>query len=59
MILARVITCSDGVFHGTRQDRSGPAVREILGGAGFDVDAIVVVGPVSLPKRCGASQLRL
>jgi molybdopterin adenylyltransferase len=43
MIRARVITCSDGVAHGARQDRSGPAVREILGGAGFDVDAIVVV----------------
>jgi molybdenum cofactor synthesis domain-containing protein len=43
MIRARVITCSDGVAHGARQDRSGPAVREILGDAGFDVDAIVVV----------------
>jgi molybdenum cofactor synthesis domain-containing protein len=43
MIRARVITCSDGVFHGARQDRSGPAVREVLGGAGFDVDDIVVV----------------
>ena len=43
MIRARVITCSDGVAHGAREDRSGPAVREILGGAGFDVDAVVVV----------------
>src|SRR5437763_1680704 len=28
---------------GAREDRSGPAVREILGGAGFDVDAVMVV----------------
>jgi molybdopterin adenylyltransferase len=43
MIRARVITCSDAASRGAREDRSGPAVREILGGAGFDVDAIVVV----------------
>src|SRR5262249_25743874 len=43
MIRARVITCSDGVFHGAREDRSGPAVRAILGGAGFEVDAVMVV----------------
>ena len=43
MIRARVITCSDAAARGERQDRSGPAVREILGGAGFEVDAIVVV----------------
>ena len=43
MIRARVITCSDAASRGEREDRSGPAVREILGGAGFDVDAIVVV----------------
>ena len=43
MIRARVITCSDAASRGEREDRSGPAVREILGGAGFDVDAIIVV----------------
>ena len=43
MIRARVITCSDGVFHGGREDRSGPAVREILVGAGFELDAVMVV----------------
>lgn len=43
MIRARVITCSDGVWHGQREDRSGPAVRDLLGGAGFDVDAVMVV----------------
>ena len=43
MIRARVITCSDGVAHGVREDRSGPAVREMLRDAGFDDDAIMVV----------------
>jgi molybdenum cofactor synthesis domain-containing protein len=43
MIRARVITCSDAASLGRREDRSGPAVREILGGAGFDVDAVMVV----------------
>ncbi|HEX9161597.1 MAG TPA: MogA/MoaB family molybdenum cofactor biosynthesis protein [Thermoanaerobaculia bacterium] len=43
MIRARVITCSDGVTHGARIDKSGPAVREILAGSGYEVDRIVVV----------------
>src|SRR5436190_3317415 len=43
MIRARVITCSDAASRGEREDRSGPAVREILAGAGFEVDAVVVV----------------
>ncbi|HET8797231.1 MAG TPA: MogA/MoaB family molybdenum cofactor biosynthesis protein [Thermoanaerobaculia bacterium] len=43
MIRARVITCSDGVSHGQREDRSGPAVRERLIAAGFDVDVVAVV----------------
>src|SRR5258706_10258506 len=43
MIRARVITCSDGVTHGTRVDRSGPALRELLVANGCDVDDVVVV----------------
>src|SRR5213595_681527 len=43
MIRARVITCSDAASRGEREDRSGPAVREMLSGAGFEVDAITVV----------------
>jgi molybdenum cofactor synthesis domain-containing protein len=43
MIRARVITCSDGVFHGKREDRSGFAVHELLTQQGFQVDAITVV----------------
>jgi len=43
MIRARVITCSDGVARGTRQDRSGHAVRDLLDRSGCKVDRIVVV----------------
>jgi molybdopterin adenylyltransferase len=43
MIRARVITCSDAAARGEREDRSGPAIRDLLGGNGFDVDAVVVV----------------
>lgn len=43
MIDARVITCSDGVARGTRVDKSGPAVRDILVRNGCAVDRVVVV----------------
>jgi molybdopterin adenylyltransferase len=43
MIRAAVITCSDGVSWGEREDRSGPAVRQILTEAGFEVGDVVVV----------------
>ena len=43
MIKARVITCSDAASRGEREDRSGPAVRELLAKNGFDVDSVVVV----------------
>ena len=49
MIRARVITCSDGVSSGHREDRSGPAVRDMLEKSGFEVDAVVVV-----PDDCDA-----
>ena len=39
---AVVITVSDGVAAGERDDRSGPAVASILGRAGFDVELRVV-----------------
>jgi molybdenum cofactor synthesis domain-containing protein len=39
---ARVITVSDGVVAGTREDRSGPAVAELLEEAGFTVERSVV-----------------
>jgi molybdopterin adenylyltransferase len=34
---AHVITVSDGVFHGKREDKSGPALVKLLRGGGFDV----------------------
>lgn len=43
MIRARVITCSDSVNRGEREDRSGPAVREFLEANGYQVDTILVV----------------
>jgi molybdopterin adenylyltransferase len=43
MHLARVITCSDGVSRGVREDRSGPAVRDILVRNGCAVDRVIVV----------------
>ena len=38
-IAAKVLTVSDGVVEGTREDRSGVALEEALGAAGFDVVA--------------------
>lgn len=43
MIRARVITCSDAASRGEREDRSGPALRELLEREGYEVDAVVVV----------------
>lgn len=40
---ARVITCSDGVSDGVREDRSGPAVRDVLAAHGCEVDRVEVV----------------
>ncbi|HEX7831445.1 MAG TPA: MogA/MoaB family molybdenum cofactor biosynthesis protein [Thermoanaerobaculia bacterium] len=43
MIRARVITCSDAASRGEREDRSGPAVRELLIANGCDVDVVAIV----------------
>lgn len=40
---AAVLTVSDGVHHGTREDRSGAALAEVLEEAGFDVVGRAVV----------------
>ncbi len=34
---AKVLTCSDGVIHGTREDKSGEALASFLTEHGFDV----------------------
>jgi molybdopterin adenylyltransferase len=36
-LVAKVLTVSDGVVAGSREDRSGPALAETLAGAGFEV----------------------
>ncbi len=36
-LAAKVLTCSDGVIHGTREDRSGVAVAELLANAGYEI----------------------
>ena len=35
--LAKVLTCSDGVIHGTRDDKSGAALADFLTANGFEV----------------------
>ena len=40
---AKVLTVSDGVFHGVREDRSGVALEAQLVGAGWTVDERLVV----------------
>jgi molybdenum cofactor synthesis domain-containing protein len=40
---AHVVTVSDGVFHGTREDKSGTALLTLLRGGGFEVNGPVVV----------------
>ena len=39
---AAVLTVSDGVHHGTREDRSGDMLAELLERKGFEVDRRVV-----------------
>lgn len=36
-LTAKVLTVSDGVIHGTREDKSGAALVELLGQHGYDV----------------------
>jgi molybdopterin adenylyltransferase len=48
MITVAVITVSDSVVAGTRQDRSGPAVRERLESFGWTVSAVELVPDESL-----------
>jgi molybdopterin adenylyltransferase len=42
-VKARVLTVSDGVVEGTREDKSGEALAERLTEAGFEVDRRLVV----------------
>ncbi|MGH9123836.1 MAG: MogA/MoaB family molybdenum cofactor biosynthesis protein [Acidimicrobiales bacterium] len=50
MLHAKVLTVSDGVMHGTREDRSGQALVELLEANGFEVVSrdVVADGVVSV-----------
>ncbi|MGH9127650.1 MAG: MogA/MoaB family molybdenum cofactor biosynthesis protein [Acidimicrobiales bacterium] len=50
--LAKVLTVSDGVMAGTREDRSGAALAELLGASGFEVvdSQVVADGVASVAK---------
>jgi molybdopterin adenylyltransferase len=41
-VRAAVVTVSDGVFAGEREDRSGEVLGELLGGEGYEVERRVV-----------------
>lgn len=55
--LARVMTVSDGVVAGTREDRSGDAVEARLVAAGFTVDRRLVVADGVDAVAAGLRQL--
>jgi len=63
MITAAVLTISDSVDRGEREDRSGPAVAEELRGRGFEVTTLEVVPDEqpniedALVRLCRAAQL--
>ena len=42
VVKAAVLTVSDGVFHGTREDRSGAVLEELLTAEGYEVERRVV-----------------
>jgi molybdenum cofactor biosynthesis protein B len=59
---AAVLTVSDGVYHGTREDRSGDLLDELLAGAGYQVERRVVPderGEIAAALRELAARARL
>jgi molybdenum cofactor synthesis domain-containing protein len=56
-LLAKVLTVSDGVAHGTRDDASGRALVEQLTGAGFDVVEHRVTEDGSAPVAAALTEL--
>jgi len=61
---AAVLTVSDGVVAGTREDESGDALAELLAAAGFDVERRVVPDDrnqiaAALRKLCETAQVVL
>jgi molybdenum cofactor synthesis domain-containing protein len=63
-VKAAVLTVSDGVFRGTREDRSGDLLAELLGAEGYEVERRVVPDERdeiadAIRELAGASQLVL
>src|SRR6266508_812423 len=56
-LLAKVLTVSDGVVAGTREDRSGAALEGVLRDAGFDVVERRVVGDGIEPVAAALTEL--
>jgi len=56
-LLAKVLTVSDGVAHGTRDDASGRALVEQLGGAGFDVVEVRITEDGSGPVAAALTEM--
>jgi molybdenum cofactor biosynthesis protein B len=59
-----VLTVSDGVVHGTREDKSGDLLEELLRGEGFDVERRVVPDErdeiaAAVRELCGSARLVL
>ena len=55
-LMAKVLTVSDGVVHGTREDRSGVALAEVLAAAGYEVvdHRVVADGVASVASALAA-----
>jgi len=56
-LAAKVLTVSDGVVHGTREDVSGRALVEQLTGAGYDVVEHRLTEDGSLPVATALTQM--
>jgi len=56
-LLAKILTVSDGVVHGTREDRSGAALAEHLTALGYDVVERAVTEDGTEPVRASITRL--
>jgi len=56
-LLAKVLTVSDGVVHGTREDRSGAALEQHLTSIGYEVVERAVTEDGTEPVRASIARL--
>ena len=54
---AKILTVSDGVVHGAREDTSGPILADRLGAGGWDVVERMVTEDGELPVADALSEL--